>query len=222
MGTGGASGTGGSLGTGGRPGTGGMPGTGGTTGTGGSIGTGGASGTGGSPGTGGTSAPTCIPACASGFACCDGSDQRCDGTRLPTGDGTNPGQFVVSGDGLTVTDTITGLMWQRDGSGTRQATGCDGTRCTWGGAKNYCAGLNLGGLSGWRLPAVMELRTIVDFTVTSGARIDATAFPGTPADRFWTSSPCAGSSGRAWDVHFNDGNSLDDGVGNNDRVRCVR
>jgi len=216
-------GTGGTTGTGGSIGTGGASGTGGSLGTGGRPRTGGTPGTGGSPGTGGTSAPTCIPACASGFACCDGSDQRCDGTRLPTGDGTNPGQFVVSGDGLTVTDTITGLMWQRDGSGTRQATGCDGTRCTWGGAKNYCAGLNLGGLSGWRLPAVMELRTIVDFTVTSGARIDATAFPGTPADRFWTSSPYAGSSGYAWYVNFNYGYSYDvDVVGHYNRVRCVR
>jgi len=157
--------------------------------------------------------------CTGSATCCGGSSQSCDGTRLPTGDGTNAGQFVVSGDGLTVTDTITGLMWQRDGSGTR----CNGTTtCTWSGAKAYCTALTLGGFSGWRLPALMELSTIVDFTVTSGARIDATAFPGTPTEWFWTSSPYAGSSGYAWNVLFDDGGSYSSVVGNDNRVRCVR
>ena len=68
----------------------------------------------------------------------------------------------------------------------------------------------------------MELRTIVDFTVTSGATIDATAFPGTPAEWFWTSSPYAGSSGYAWPVKFNDGGSNYYDVGGDYRVRCVR
>jgi len=68
----------------------------------------------------------------------------------------------------------------------------------------------------------MELRTIVDFTVTSGATIDATAFPSTPAEPFWTSSPYAGSSGNAWLVYFHLGYSSSYDVGGSDRVRCVR
>ena len=68
----------------------------------------------------------------------------------------------------------------------------------------------------------MELRTIVDFTVTSGATIDATAFPSTPAEPFWTSSPYAGSSGYAWLVNFYYGYSVFIDVGSYDRVRCVR
>jgi hypothetical protein len=139
---------------------------------------------------------------------------------LPAGDGANSGQFVVSTDGLTVTDTITGLIWQRDGSGTRP--GCsNGTTCTWAEAKAYCASLALAG-SGWRLPARMELRTIVDFTKYSPA-IDSTAFPSTPTDWFWTSSPYAGSSGLAWSVDFGIGYSDVNGVDSNFiRVRCVR
>jgi len=54
------------------------------------------------------------------------------------------------------------------------------------------------------LPTVKELSSIVDFTV-AGPAINQTAFPSTPADRFWTSSPYAGSSGYAWDVFFYDG-----------------
>ena len=187
-------------------------GAGGATGSGGAVGTGG--------GTPSSHGMTCsITAdCTGSATCCDGSSQSCDGTRLPRGDGTNAGQFVVSGDGLTVTDTITGLMWQRDGSGDR----CYGLACTWSGAKAYCAALTLGGLLGWRLPAVMELDTTVDYAVTSGARIDATAFPGTPAEGFWTSSPCARSSGLAWLVNFGNGDSYGRAVGDYDRVRCVR
>ena len=60
-----------------------------------------------------------------------------------------------------MTDTITGLVWQRDGSVTR--AGCAaGMAYTWAEAKAYCAALVFGVVSGWRLPPRMELRTIVD------------------------------------------------------------
>jgi hypothetical protein len=160
--------------------------------------------------------------CPSNATCCDGSNESCDGTRLPTGDGTNSGEFVVSGDGLTVTDETTGLVWQRDGSGTR--AGCSGGRnltCTWAEAKAYCASLTLAGVSGWRLPAVIELSTIVDFTRTSPA-IDPTAFPTTPSEWFWTSSPYTAYSGYVEDVYFSAGYSGNDVVGLGQRVRCVR
>jgi hypothetical protein len=159
--------------------------------------------------------------CPSDFTCCNGSNQSCDATRLPAGDGTNPGQFVVSNDGLTVTDTITGLVWQRDSSGAR--AGCTNSPgCTLAEAKAYCAGLTLGGLTGWRLPGRFELLTIVDFTKLAPA-IDQTAFPSTTLDWFWTSSPYAGSSdGSAWFVRFSIGDSGGLTVGANSGVRCVR
>jgi hypothetical protein len=158
--------------------------------------------------------------CPSDAVCCDGSDESCDGTRLPAGDGTNSGEFVVSADGLIVTDTITGLVWQRDTSGLR--AGCsDGHDCLWEEAEAYCASLVLAGLSGWRLPAAMELVTIVDFTRANPA-IDPTAFPNTSADGAWTASPCVGSwPGLAWAVNVGDGNSYCAG-GATYQVRCVR
>jgi len=199
--------------------TGGVARVGGTVGVAGAFGIGGVSGTGGPPG--GNTSLSCIPACPASAICCDGSDENCDGTRLPSGDGTNTGEFVVSSDELTVTDMITGLVWQRDGSGTR--AGCSGTSnltCTWAEAKTYCASLILGGLSGWRLPSRTELRTIVDFTRSSPA-IDPTAFTNTPSASYWTSSPSAGSSGRAWLVDLNRGSADDGAVSVNNRVRCV-
>lgn len=171
---------------------------------------------------------TCSAAldCPANASCCDGSNESCDGTRLPSGDGSNAGEFAVSADGLTVTDTITGLVWQRDGSGTRPGCSLQSLFCTWAEAQAYCASLNLGGVSGWRLPARMELVTIEDFTVTSGAVIDQTAFPNTPyapAEYFWTSSLWVGAAGYAWYVSSSDGSSsyfkeTDVAL----RVRCVR
>ena len=159
--------------------------------------------------------------CPSWATCCDGSNEACDGTRLPSGDGTNPGEFVVSSDGLTVTDTITGLVWQRDGSGTR--AGCEkGTTCTLAEATAYCTSLMLGGLSGWRLPAEMELCTIVDYSGNNDPSIDPTAFPNTPQPAFWTSTPYAFSPGYWYVVNFTTAMNGSVDASTSLRVRCVR
>jgi hypothetical protein len=158
--------------------------------------------------------------CPSDATCRDGSDGSCDGTRLPSGDGANPGELVVSADGLTVTDTITGLAWQRDGSGTR--AGCSGSfnHCTTAEAQAYCASLTLGGVSDWRLPTLTELGTIVDFTRTHPS-IDQTVFPSTPSGWFWTSTRYRGISGVDFYISFGDGTPgyCGDSYGS---VRCVR
>jgi hypothetical protein len=157
------------------------------------TGSGGATGTGGTAGTGGATG---------------------------TDGGTVVGHYVVSVDGLTVTDMSTGLVWQRDGAGSRP--NCANTPyCTWAEAQAYCTELTLDG-SGWRCPTLTELQSIVDTSVTSPPTINQTAFPNTPAEWFWTSSPYAGSYGPAWGVNFFNGISnssdLDSGYG----VRCVR
>ena len=229
--------SGGSSGSGGGGGMGGaITGSGGIVGTDGAIGSDGTPGSGGMGGTGGTAGSSSVYGmpcttnqdCPSDAICCDGSNESCDGTRLPSGDGTNASEFVVSADGLTVTDTITGLVWQRDGSGTRAGCsggvdgGTDGLTCSWAEAQGYCAALVLGGVSGWRLPARMELLTIMDCTVTNPS-IDLAAFPNTPAYSLWTSSPYASSPGYAWCVDFSYGEgSVYNGVGYGNGVRCVR
>jgi hypothetical protein len=122
---------------------------------------------------------------------------------MPRPDGTTSGG--------TVYDTKTKLTWQQAvPSGTY----------IWAGAKTYCAGLNLGG-TGWRLPTVKELQTIVDDSQTDPA-IDTKAFPSTPTDYFWSSSPAAGSPSDAWFVHFFAGMTSSFDVPDACRVRCVR
>jgi hypothetical protein len=111
-----------------------------------------------------------------------------------------------------VSDTYTGLVWQQDVSASSYS---------WVDAQSYCDGLLLNDRF-WRLPTLDELESLVDRTVNSGPRINQTAFPNTPADPFWTSSPHAGSSGYAWDVLFNNGFTSYYAVSNTYNVRCVR
>lgn len=153
--------------------------------------------------------------------CCDGTDPHCDSTRLPAGNGPNPGQFLVSADGQMVADTITEMFWQRDGTGPRP--GCsEATTCTWQEALAYCADLSLGGYTDWRLPHVKELRTIVDFS-QSPVALDPVAFPHTTMSYFfWTADISADSADNAWGVLF--GNGAYSIIRRTDAysVRCVR
>jgi hypothetical protein len=117
-------------------------------------------------------------------------------------------RFVVLSGGL-VRDTLTKLVWQQQVSSTPM------TRAS---AQSYCP-------SGFRLPTIKELSSLVDLTVTSGAKIDQTAFPGTPGEGFWTSTQYAASpygNPCLWHVDFNDGGSFYDDSGGFYRVRCVR
>ena len=131
-------------------------------------------------------------------------------------------------DDETVTDSATGLTWQRNLPATYAgctgrlplSRGMVGSGCTWDEAKAYCGQLMLEG-SGWRLPTKDELLSIVD-TQSSHPSIDVVAFPNTPSYGFWSSSPDAGSSGGAWHVQFSGGGSVSLDTGVASRVRCVR
>jgi hypothetical protein len=122
----------------------------------------------------------------------------------------NPASYTDNGDG-TVTDNVTGLMWQR-------AVPAD--TYSWEQAKAYCPTLKLAGHSDWRLPTRIELVSIVDFGRSDPA-IDTTYFPSTPSGRFWSSS--FGSWYDAWIVGFGSGDTLCAAVSNTAcNVRCVR
>jgi hypothetical protein len=82
----------------------------------------------------------------------------------------------------------------------------------------YCAGVRLDG-SGWRLPSIMELLTIVD-DATAHPAIDPIAFAGSPNEVFWTSTPVAGVSDMQWGIYFDTGIPVPGG--GKQRARCVR
>ena len=120
-------------------------------------------------------------------------------------------RYVWTGD--IVKDYKSGLVWQR---------GVSPEKYVWEKAGTYCTGLSIGGLSsGWRLPAVGELLGILDHSRLNPS-IDTEAFPGTPLEWFWTSTPYAGDSGDAWYVSFDNGNSININTTYPGWVRCVR
>jgi hypothetical protein len=127
-----------------------------------------------------------------------------------------PPAGYITGTGTafgTVTDMVTGLVWQQS-----SAT----SPLIWAAAKTYCASLGLGGVStgGWRLPSVIELLSLVDDT-RSWPAINPVAFPSTPSTSFWSSSPSAVGVDSAWIVSFIDGGDGFEPTSNSDSVRCV-
>lgn len=123
----------------------------------------------------------------------------------------NPPSYTDNGDG-TVTDNVTGLMWQQED---------DDTARTWDDAGSYCSDLTLAGYSDWRLPSKKELMSIVDYG-TSNPSIDSTYFSGTNAWGYWSSTTYAENTSSAWDVNFSRGFVDNNNKSSDGYVRCVR
>ncbi len=90
----------------------------------------------------------------------------------------------------------------------------------WNTVSQHCTDLSLGG-TGWRVPSVKELQTIVDETIAAPA-IDTVTFPSTPAYIFWTSSATVGQAGSVWTVSFEKGWTGNEPTTNARALRCVR
>jgi len=98
------------------------------------------------------------------------------------------------------------------------ATLCDGKNVDYAEAEKACAALG----DGWRLPTRMELESLLDLSRHDPC-IDTERFPDTKSKWYWTSTPCAWSSVRAWIVCFYYGYANYGLRGNSDAcVRAVR
>jgi hypothetical protein len=129
-------------------------------------------------------------------------------TSYSTGDdgayqGTLRRSFTDNGDG-TVTDNITGLIWQKCSGGQNNDSTCSGSFSVfdWSSAVTYCSSLTLASRT-WRLPNVNELQGLVDFGKSSDPFINTIAFPGTGGFVYWTSTLRNGFQDiLAWVVNF--------------------
>jgi hypothetical protein len=133
--------------------------------------------------------------------------------------------WTVSGDQATVTDTKTGLVWQRipPATGGNFSAGKYG----WQEALKYCDELVLGEADDWRLPTVVELESIVDwgkFSPSADSTVFVVPSANTPTPHhYWTRTAYLPSpSSSAWDVRFNHGVSGSIGIIDPSRVWCVR
>jgi len=122
---------------------------------------------------------------------------------------TNQPSYTDNGDG-TITDHVTGLIWQKED---------DGLSRTWYNAVNYCVNLTLADCSNWRLPTKRELISIVDFGKYNPA-IDTNFFPNN-APYYWSSTTSGFSS--AWHISLNNQATHDwSKIFPDTFVRCVR
>ncbi|MBE0473845.1 DUF1566 domain-containing protein [Rhodoferax sp.] len=130
-------------------------------------------------------------------------------------------RYSYSTDGAEVTDSKTGLIWQRCSAGQSwDGSTCNGTAATY----THEAALSYAktqAQAGWRLPNVKELFSITDKTRSNPA-IDVTAFPATPPSWYWSASPYAGDAADAWLVLFYYGGISYGNRGDLNRVRLVR
>ena len=79
-----------------------------------------------------------------------------EGDRFYGQDATYSGNqpsYTDNGDG-TVTDNVTGLMWQQD----------PGEKMTWAEAVEMLDSFELAGYTDWRLPTIKELYSLIDFS----------------------------------------------------------
>ena len=131
------------------------------------------------------------------------------------------GRYVVTNGGTghgTVFDTKTKLTWQQ----TPSSSNYYGIDEAFASCSSSAMSANLGG-TGWRLPTIKELLTIVDDSQFNGA-IDRTAFS-LPAGPYWSSSRLTGNFAHTtyFVVDFSTGGTLTGAMSQSaNNFRCVR
>jgi hypothetical protein len=123
-------------------------------------------------------------------------------------------RFTNNGDG-TMTDHLTGLIWERAPSATDRI---------WSDALSHASGLTLGGASDWRLPNLGELASLLNSGVQQtrvylegqGFSLDSVNM------RYWTSTTSGVSTGWAWYLHLGVGGIVTNDKNQLNRVIAVR
>jgi len=115
------------------------------------------------------------------------------------------GAATALGNAAEVRDPGTGLVWLRCAEGTRWSAGaCVGTPGAFTWAEALAIARAAG--SGWRLPDIKQLASLVDPGRAAPA-IDTARFPNAPASWFWSATPSGTDPAYAWYVNFGTGAS---------------
>lgn len=109
-----------------------------------------------------------------------------------------------------VRDEVTGLVWERRGRADLMG---------WSEALDFCRSLSLGDRADFRLPARIELVTLLDFEQLP---VVAPVLEGFESDYHWTSSPASFVEGSAYSVYFGAGETtIANASPGRARVLCV-
>ena len=144
-----------------------------------------------------------------------------------------PLSYTVSGDGLTITDNNTGLMWEIKEAGGGclhcvsdtykwSGSGTEETIWDWLDDVNEEGVTGFAGYDDWRIPNLRELLSIVDYGQDGQRRLIDPAFD--PAgDEYWTStSPLPRGDDPAMGVNFQQGSVIRSDRGVAFFIRAVR
>jgi hypothetical protein len=139
------------------------------------------------------------------------SPDQCPACDVPSDCAPPSYKYVGSG---AVSSSCCGFEWQ-------EATAPG--KYSWSEASEYCASLSRSG-SGWRLPKIAELFSLVDLSDSSHSTptINVDALSDTLREAYWSASPDGDSGQASWSVSFDDGSSQSSNVNAKLRVRCVR
>jgi hypothetical protein len=145
-------------------------------------------------------------------------------------------RFTDHGNG-TVTDNLTGLMWQKNancmqshypGFDTDLNLG-DGA-VTWVHALDFVAGINNGtyplcgaGYHDWRLPNILELMSLIDYNRNGYLFLPADhPFTGVSGNSYWSSTTMAYPTDTAYTMHFYEASLFYNYKTSDKTVWCVR
>ncbi|MFZ4798895.1 MAG: DUF1566 domain-containing protein [Bacteroidia bacterium] len=112
--------------------------------------------------------------------------------------------FYIDNKNGTITDTITGLMWQQT----------DGGEMTVENSFIYCDTLTLGGYTNWRLPNAHEGYSILNLQNNNPA-LDILYFTKTAAEYWWTTDKQANDVAKIWVTNAGGG------IGNHQKTETI-
>ncbi len=128
----------------------------------------------------------------------------------------NPPAYTVNADG-TVTDQVTGFMWQPS----------DGGEMTYANALTYCQTLALGGHTDWSLPPADQLFNILN--LDRNPALNPSAFTSTAAEYWWSNQAQLNDATKIWVVNAGGGigphpisETISAGGAKRYHTRCVR
>jgi len=126
------------------------------------------------------------------------------------------GRFIVleNFNSEAVLDQNTGLVWER-----LPAT----ELADWKAAKSSCLNKTIGSQRGWRLPAIVELTSLLDPLIqTPGPMLPpGHPFLNNPSGFYWSASS-DGEPSKAWHLHLSDGHVHMTSKASAFKVWCVR
>lgn len=124
-------------------------------------------------------------------------------------------RFSDNGDG-TVSDACTGLTWEKTTSG---------DNLTWDQGNTHCSNLTLANQTGWRMPGVQELASIIDYASPNLAANPVFVFANDVAPYalyVWTSTEDVNDTTKAWEIEFTHAATNPLVKTSEIQVRCVR